>query len=164
MLNTVYQCRTLTRKVNIAWFLHPPPPPLHLLSPPEQCSVVYGGHLPHYPSPPTLLASCEIADNRPNHIICHTGHCYQLLTETASQSGTIFQILGGGGRILYTPHSGKAPYHPLPPSSFPHLVNVILWNQWKSLFAYSASIAHSKRRGRNGPFLFLNQRIVYYVF
>ncbi len=51
---------------------------------------------PHPVAPTTLLASCEIADNRPNHINCHTHHCCQLYTDrNCRQIQHKFQPWGG---------------------------------------------------------------------
>jgi hypothetical protein len=103
--------------------------------------MIWGAIAPLPLFPHTLLASSEIADSQPNNIICHRRHCCQLLTEIARLPAQI--SVTGGKRVhrTYTvhtfswpllsfaaefsasgPHTGKAPYHFLPPSSFPHLV------------------------------------------
>jgi hypothetical protein len=118
--------------------------PPSLLSPPKPVEEQFShSHLSLHP----LLASCEKAKQtvKPNHLICHRHHCYQLVIENVGQFGTNFSCGGGEGEFtvctLYSvhsiykfswpllslvaesrasgPHSGKAPI-PLPvPFLFP---------------------------------------------
>ncbi len=72
---------------------------------PEPVDVmIKRGFSPTPPLSPTLLASCEIADSRPNQIICPRRYCCQLLTVIAGQSGTHFRSRGGKEYPVHSTH------------------------------------------------------------
>ncbi len=80
------------------FYLLPPPPQksfCHFIWA-RQCSDMGSiCHTPPLPLP-TLLANCEIADNRPNHINCHTHHCCQLYWQKLPANPA--QISAAGGK------------------------------------------------------------------
>ena len=85
--------------------------------------TLHGERLPPFPLPPTLLASCEIADSQSNHIICHRRHSCQLLT---GLPGANFSR--GGKREQYTART-----------QYTHLVGLELCGQ-----IFGQWLAHTK--------------------
>ncbi len=64
-----------------------------------------GTLVPHSPSPPTLLASCEISDIPPNQIICPTLYCCQLLTVNCRPTWHKFKLQGGKEYTIHSTHT-----------------------------------------------------------